>query len=194
MSATEFYAESNKLLAGMLDGVSSSQDQAMMFRELDAYRHLNKLQAMAMAEGTNELRERFFNEFYSRNTALHPTSEGVQPSEEQVSEFRGHVRTWFQLDTELKDLQRQMRDKRAVKNKLREVILDFMRRYNIEELRTQDGRLRFETRSVKRAPTKAQIQDSLMSLFESQPEVADQLSQRLFNADNVTRVSLKRIK
>lgn len=190
----DFFARSNKLLSEILDSVSASKDQALIYRELDAYRHLNKLQSEAIMQDSEELRERFFDEFYSRSTALNNDTGTEQPNEDQIAEFRGHVRTWFQLDAEIKDLQRLARDKRVVKNKLRTVILDFMSRYNIEELRTQDGRLRFETRSVRRAPTKAHIQNSIQNFFESQPNIADELSQRLFLTDSVKQVSLKRVR
>jgi hypothetical protein len=166
-----------------------------MYRELDAYRHLQKLQMDAVTTGDPSLQERFFSELYNRRTALMaPGDDSAKPSEEQIVEFRAHVSKWFQLDSELKDIQKLAKEKRVVKNKLRDVILAFMKRYNIEELRTQNGKLRFETRNVKKAPSKTEIEEKMQIALRDRPALAEELKTKLFITDSVQKVSLKRVR
>lgn len=192
----EFFEKSSRCLVEMLEATSGVTDSNQMYRELDAYRHLQKLQMEAVTSGDPAIQEKFFTELYNRRTALMTRGgdDSGKPTEEQIVEFRAHVGKWFQLDSELKDLQKLAKEKRVVKNKLRDVILAFMKRYNIEELRTQNGKLRFETRNVKKAPSKSEIQENMQLALRDRPELAQELSTKLFSSDNVQKVTLKRVR
>lgn len=191
----DFFEESSKCLAQMLEETSGITDSSHMYRELDAYRHLQKLQVEAVKSGDEDLKKRFFEELYNRRTALLSSDdESTKPTEEQIQEFRGYVRKWFQLDSELKDMAKLAKEKRTVKNKLRDVIMSFMKKFNIEELRTQDGRLRFETRNVNKAPTKMDIKENMQLLLRDKPALAEELSKKLFVSDKVEKASLKRLR
>lgn len=191
----EFFENSSRCLVEMLESTSGVTDSNLMYRELDAYRHLQKLQMEAVISGDPSLQEKFFTELYNRRTALvTPGDETGKPTEEHIVEFRAHVSKWFQLDSELKDLQKLAKEKRVVKNKLRDVILAFMKRYNIEELRTQNGKLRFETRNVKKAPSKTEIEENMQLALRDRPELALELKTKIFTADSVQKVSLKRVR
>lgn len=191
----EFFEKSSRCLVEMLESTSGVTDSNQMYRELDAYRHLQKLQMEAVTTGDPGLQEKFFTELYNRRTALmSPGDDSAKPTEEQIVEFRAHVSKWFQLDSELKDLQKLAKEKRVVKNKLRDVILAFMKRYNIEELRTQNGKLRFETRNVKKAPSKTEIEENMQLALRDRPELAQELKTKIFTADSVQKVSLKRVR
>lgn len=195
VSRDDFFEKSSKCLVDMLDATSGIMDSNQMYRELDAYRHLQKLQMQAVTSGDPGLQKKFFEELYNRRTALlSPDDDSVKPTEEQIVEFRAHVGKWFQLDSELKDLQKLAKEKRVVKNKLRDVILSFMKKYNIEELRTQNGKLRFETRNVKKAPSKSEIEENMQMVLRDRPELARELHTKIFVSDNVERVSLKRVR
>eukprot|EP00873_Tetraselmis_striata_P026953 jgi/Tetstr1/447217/TSEL_034654.t1 len=198
VSRDDFFQSSSKCLVDMLDVTSGITDTNKMYRELDAYRYLHKLQMEAVTSGDAVLQKKFFEELYNRRTALLSPDDGdddsAKPSDEQIVEFRAHVSKWFQLDSELKDLQKLAKEKRVVKNKLRDVILAFMKRYNIEELRTQNGKLRFETRSVRRAPSKSAIEENMQTLLRDRPELARELQTKLFASDEVQTVSLKRVR
>lgn len=195
VAQNDFFARSSQCLVDMLEATSGVTDSNQMYRELDAYRHLQKLQMEAVTTGDPSVQERFFSELYNRRTALMaPGDECGKPSEEQIVEFRAHVSKWFQLDSELKDIQKLAKEKRVVKNKLRDVILAFMKRYNIEELRTQNGKLRFETRNVKKAPSKTEIEENMQIALRDRPALAEELKTKLFISDSVQKVSLKRVR
>lgn len=201
--AADFAASSTRALGELLEAVSAGTNPARLYRELDAYRHLHKAQAAALSSGDFELQRRFFDELAERRAALEggPAGVGVlaggegAPSEAQVAEFRRHVRRWFELDTELRDMQRLARERRAVKDRLREVITDFMRQYNVEELRTQDGRLRIESRTTRRAPSRAAMRESLEAALADRPELAAHLRDAVFAAPEPVRTeALKRLR
>lgn len=194
-TSNDFFEQSSKCLVDMLETTSHTSDPAHVLREIDAYRHLQKLQILAMTSGDAALRKSFFEEVYNRRVALSSsTDQESAPSEQQISEFRSHVSKWFQLDSEIKELQELSKDKRTVKNKLRDVILNFMQRYNIEELRTQNGKLRFETRSVHRFPSKTEIKENMQLALRDMPELAEELNKKVFISDRVDKISLKRVR
>lgn len=195
VSQNDFFTKSSRCMVEMLEAASGLTDSNRMYRELDAYRHLQKLQMEAVTTGDPALQDRFFEELYNRRTSLmSPGEESVTPSDEQIVEFRAHVSKWFQLDSELKNLQNLAKEKRVVKNKLRDVILSFMKMYNIEELRTQNGKLRFETRNVKRAPSKIDMEENMHLALRDRPELAQELKKKIFAAESVQKVSLKRVR
>jgi hypothetical protein len=69
-----------------------------------------------------------------------------------------------------------------------------MQRYNIEELRTQNGKLRFETRSVNRFPSKTEIKENMQLALRDMPDLAEELHKKVFVSGRIDKVSLKRVK
>lgn len=194
-NSEDFFEQSSKCLMDMLDTASSTTDPSRVLREIDAYRHLQKLQILAMTSSDPNAKEMFFKEVYNRRFAVSSSGEQTStPSEQQISEFRTHVSKWFQLDSEIKELQDLLKDKRTVKNKIRDIILSFMKRYNIEELRTQNGKLRFETRSVNRFPSKTEIKENMQLALRDMPDLAEELHKKVFVSGRIDKVSLKRVK
>lgn len=109
------------------------------------------------------------------------------PDAEALDAFKARVKLWMELDNNRRRIQQQQKE-------LTKGILEFMGRYNIEDLNTKDGRLKYDVRVVKAPVSQRALKQKLHEVF-SPDKTADQLSRELFEArTEVQRVSLRRIK
>lgn len=191
----DFIWRSTECLTEMLEALNELSHDPLEVRKLvDAYRHIFKLQQNALESREAEQEEAFVSAFLDwKSGRMQSAVEPVKPTEDQIKTFREYVKKWFTLDSELKDLKLLCREKSSVKNKLRDTIMAFMQTHNVEELRTSDGKLRFETRSVTKAMTKTDIQKSVESLLADLPDLAAEFSRKLKTQEKIEKNSLKRL-
>lgn len=113
---------------------------------------------------------------------------------EQLSYFKSNVQSWLETDEKIKDLEKQVRELKSLRNKkLEPKITGFMREYNISDLNTGAGKLRCNERNVKTAVTKKVIQESLQKVLSK--EQADTAFDEIYlNRQVVTKYKLSRVK
>jgi Family of unknown function (DUF5760) len=123
------------------------------------------------------------------------------PGDMAFDEFRTNVRTWLSIDNEIKGLEAQVREKKRSKTQLTEKLLDFMGRYNVEDLNTRDGRLRYKVSSVLAPLSQKKIKERLVTFLESKfkdddnsNSIIDEAHTALFDRERVDKVSLRRLK
>jgi hypothetical protein len=108
--------------------------------------------------------------------------------------FRTDVRTWLEVDTSIRALQASIRDRREAKRALSNRILSFMSRYNIEDLSTRAGCLRFQVTYVRTPLSHQTIRRRIETFYSSNTEAAQELSGAVFgNRDRAERTSLRRV-
>jgi hypothetical protein len=133
---------------------------------------------------------------YNNNAnALVPAASVRMPTNAELETFKGQVRAWIELDNTLKKLQAAARERRATKQQLTEKITSFMARFNIEDLSTRDGKIRFKTVMVKPNLSRKALQQRLIEAFPS-THSADELMQRVFvpsPEERVERPTLRRV-
>lgn len=126
----------------------------------------------------------------STSTALQTVS---IPTNEELEAFKAHVRTWIEVDNTLKKLQQATRERRTIKQQLTEKITAFMARFNIEDLSTRDGKIRFKTRQVKAPLSKKTIQQRLLEMYP-RAKTAEELTTVVFDtSERVERATLRRV-
>lgn len=111
-----------------------------------------------------------------------------------LEEFKTQVRAWIDTDNTIRKLQQALKERRELKKQLTEKLMAFMARYNIEDLNTRDGKLRFKVAHVKPSLSKKDIQDRMVQLF-SEVRNGEELSKRIFQEmrQPVERATLRRI-
>lgn len=164
-------------LAELMGG--GGMDAVETYRRLDAARHLTKLQVAALQSGAACDEERFFSEIAARSGA-----DKASPSEGEMQQFRERVQTWFRLDDEAQALQRSLKTKRVARDEVRDLVVEFMKRFDVEELNTQDGNLRHEVTRRRRAVSKATIEQRLAEHFAGDAGRLEELKSCLFAAPN----------
>jgi hypothetical protein len=115
------------------------------------------------------------------------------PSTDALKEFKSHVQTWMEIDNTVKKLQAVIRERNGVKNQLTAKILSFMNRFNIEDLNTQEGKLRYKVTHAKVPLNQTIIKNRLLENY-GKVQSADELTQKVFERENIIeKHSLRRM-
>ena len=120
------------------------------------------------------------------------------PTNEELEDFKNQVRIWLELDNTLRKLKAAVKERQAAKRELTDRILDFMGRYNIEDLNTRDGKLRYKVVSVKEPLTqnviKSRIKEKIQSgsVSDTDPDVV--VADVFERSGTVKKAVLKRLK
>ena len=115
-------------------------------------------------------------------------------NELMLEEFKKNVQDWMTLDNQLKRLAAAAKGVRTKKKNLNEKILDFMARYNIEDLNTKEGVIRYKKTFVKESLTQKIIKDKLNEIFKDSQENLDKVNDIFTNRGKVEKTSLRRLK
>jgi len=92
----------------------------------------------------------------------------IMLNEVELNKFKAMVKKWLSYDDEIKVLQNALKDRRAKKNELTPVVMDFMKNHEIEDLNTKDGKLKCYTSNRKKALTQKDIKHKLLGYFKSE--------------------------
>jgi hypothetical protein len=118
----------------------------------------------------------------------------VHPDDDMLESFKTDVRTWLEVDTSIRTLQASIRDRRQAKRELSNRIMSFMSRYNIEDLSTRDGCLRFHVTYARMPLSHQAIRSRIESYYAADAEAAQELSGAVFgNRDRAERTVLRRM-
>lgn len=120
-----------------------------------------------------------------------------EPDNAEEEEFKNQVRIWMRLDNEIKELNKQIKmfnveikQRKKYIMSLTPMILSYMKRKDIEELNSKNGRLQYKTSMVKPPLSQKELKDTLYTRF---PDHTDQLDQIFKERDRVEKTSLRRL-
>lgn len=126
-----------------------------------------------------------------------PPPSDYQNEDAEEEEFKNQVRIWMRLDNEIKELNKQIKmfnveikQRKKYIMSLTPMILSYMKRKDIEELNSKNGRLQYKTSMVKPPLSQRELKDTLYTRF---PEHADQLDQIFKERDRIEKTSLRRL-
>jgi|TARA_B110000208_G_C11585487_1_gene364186 hypothetical protein len=113
---------------------------------------------------------------------------------DQLDHFKVNVKEWLDIDEKIKNLEKEVRDMKKLRNKqLEPKITGFMRSYNISDLNTESGKLRCNERNTKTPVNKKTIQESLQKILSTeQTETA--MNEIYLNRQVITKYTLSRPK
>ena len=119
------------------------------------------------------------------------------PDNLSLEEFKHQVKMWIEIDNQIKHINQTIKEKKTIQKHLTEKILGFMSRYNIEDLNTKDGKLRYKITHTKPTVKKNEIKDKLLNYFEHDKDMGKKVVSAVFEPDEtakVEKVSLRRLK
>jgi hypothetical protein len=112
---------------------------------------------------------------------------------QEFVEFKDSVKEWLTLDDDIITLQKAIKDRKNKKNELTPKILDFMNRFKINDLNTNNGKLKF-TKSLQTKPLNKQYLISrLGDYFKDFAKGEKAASFILENRDKEEKLRLKRV-
>jgi hypothetical protein len=111
-----------------------------------------------------------------------------------LEEFKNNVQSWMDLDNQLKRLEIASKQRKTKKKELNEKILEFMAKYNIEDLNTKQGVIRYKKVFVKEPLSQKIIKEKLSELFRNDVENSEKIDKIFTDRGKIEKQSLRRIK
>jgi hypothetical protein len=180
-----FRAESDARMGRVMEMITSATKPADIRRYSDMYKHLIKLQMVALQNPGRPEHEESFSTHYlacfpedgAWVDGEDPTAGGGDgPTPSQIQELQRSAKTYCEMDSRERELRARVSEIRSVKSKLSENVMRFMRRYGVDDLEVGDqGKIVYRTRTVKKKPTREQVRDRILSFFPDDPATAERL-------------------
>jgi hypothetical protein len=130
----------------------------------------------------------------NNDIAVDETQMTESMNELMLEEFKKNVQTWMNYDNQMKRLAAASKLLKTKKKDINEKILDFMARYNIEDLNTKEGVIRYKKTFVKEPLTQKMIKDKLNELFKNNENDLNRVNEIFNNRQKVEKTSLRRLK
>ena len=116
------------------------------------------------------------------------------PSSELVH-FKEQVKKWLTIDQQIAELESKLRDLKKIRNKeLEPQVTDFMVKFKINDLNTENGKIKCSTRNTKKGLTAKYIQEKLTNTLENNELVDKAMENILENREVVTTYKLAKVK
>jgi len=117
----------------------------------------------------------------------------LNDNNEEFIEFKNNIKEWLTLDDDIITLQNALKDRKSKKNKLTPTILDFMNRYKINDLNTNNGKLKF-TKSLQTKPLNKQYLISRLGDFFKDFSKGEKVASFVLeNRDKEEKIKLRRV-
>ena len=112
------------------------------------------------------------------------------PPETEVQYFKEKVQRWLNVDKQIAELEKTLKELKKVRNKeLEPEITKFMTTYNVTDLNTETGKLRCQERKTKQGINKINIRQNLTQYFTNQDKL-DEANQTIWDQREI-KVSYK---
>ena len=106
--------------------------------------------------------------------------------ESEVQFFKEKVQRWLHVDSQICELEKQIRELKKVRNKeLEPEITSFMKTYNVSDLNTENGKLKCQERKTKKGLNKNNIRKNLSEFLQDTMKL-DQAMDKILNEREIT--------
>ena len=110
----------------------------------------------------------------------------IPPTE--LNYFKDNVKEWIGIDDQISELNKQIKELKAKKNKqLEPKITLFMRQYNISDLNTEGGKLKCNERNTKKPLSKNLNKQSLSEFFKKDEEKVDTVMEHMVSKQEIVK-------
>lgn len=149
-----------------------------------------------LTEDNLETHNAMVSNIINNDIALDSTESVMSESinEALLQEFKDNVKRWLELDNQLKRLAAAAKERRKKKNEINNKILEFMSKFNIEDLNTKEGIIRYKKSYVKEPLSQKTIKTKLEELFKDQPDIFERIDKIFTDRGKVEKLSLRRLK
>lgn len=130
----------------------------------------------------------------NNDIALDETRMTESMNELMLEEFKKNVQNWMTYDNQMKRLAAASKQLKQKKKELNEKILDFMSKYNIEDLNTKEGVIRYKKTYIKQPLTQKLIKERLNDIFKDNETDLERINEIFNNREKVEKTSLRRLK
>lgn len=142
----------------------------------------------------NSPQKDFAESIMNNDIAVDETRMTESMNELMLEEFKKNVQSWMTCDNQMKRLAAASKQLKVKKNDLNEKILDFMSKYNIEDLNTKEGIIRYKKTYIKQPLTQKEIKERLNNIFKDNETDLERINEIFNNREKVEKTSLRRLK
>ena len=113
-------------------------------------------------------------------------------TQEIKDHFKTSVMSWLEIDVQIEEYKKKIKELRNRKNKeIEPEIMNFMKTYNISDLNTQNGRLKYSERNIKKPINKKSLMENLILYYNNNEEKAEEVTNFIY--DNREEKSVHKI-
>ena len=141
----------------------------------------------------DNLNDNIVSNIIDNDVAVDSTDMTESMNEVLLDEFKKDVQDWMSLDNQMKRLEVAVKERRKKKKDLNLKILDFMDRFNIEDLNTKEGVIRYKKSFVKEPLSQKKIKDKLMDMFKDDNAISEKVEKIFTDRGKVEKTTLRRI-
>ena len=106
--------------------------------------------------------------------------------------LKNEVKEYLELDDQIKEINKALKERREKKKKLSESILENMKGFNIDFMNTKNGKLTYTTNKRKEPLNKKNLITGLNNYFDNEVESKKVSKIVLDSRSDVTKVTLRR--
>ena len=97
-------------------------------------------------------------------------------------ELLENVKTWLDIDNQIRTLQKEIRDRRKLKKNLTESLVGIMKNQDIDALNVPDGQLIYNKTKTKAPLSKKHLLVSLAQFFKNDQRMVEELSKYIMES------------
>jgi len=97
-------------------------------------------------------------------------------------ELLENVKTWLNIDDQIRTLQKEIRDRRKLKKELTESLVGIMKNQDIDALNVPDGQLIYNKTKTKAPLSKKHLLVSLSQYFKNDQRMVEELSKYIMES------------
>lgn len=101
---------------------------------------------------------------------------------ETKDELVRSIKEWVQIDSEIKALQKEIKDRREKKKELTENLVDVMKTNEIDCFNINDGKLIYSKNKVKSPVNKKHLLSCLVKYFDDDGQTAEEISKFIMDS------------
>ena len=146
-----------------------------------------------MSVQDDALKKTLLENYLKNREPILPVDDINYDNEISLDEFKRYVEKYFDTDNTLRKLKILNQEKKREKDKLSEIIMTYMNKYNIEDLNTKFGKIRCKTSFVNSPVSQKNIKEQIATLLDDDATKSKVL--QVFDTRNkVEKTSLRRLK
>ena len=107
-------------------------------------------------------------------------------------QLKSNVKTYLELDDQIKALNKALLERRKQKNKLSDAILEMMKKFEIDNMNTKNGRLIYSVNKTTKPLTKTNLLSGLNMYFKNEDQAKTVSQVVLENREKVEKIKLRR--
>jgi hypothetical protein len=101
------------------------------------------------------------------------------------------IQDWVKLDNEMRKLKKEVSSRKTEQDKITKVLIDVMKSNEIDEINTNNGKLTYTNRTVKKPITKKNLLEILSKFYNGNAQQATEINQ--FILDNREDVVVEKL-